>query len=113
MNDGLSLLSFAQTEWQVDWISFAIGFAFALILATVFLWLKKKKAARIEMRQVDRGWPERPLPLPLPPVILEGDLRAQVLLLRAEGRMIDAIKLVRSRLDCDLKSAKDAVEGLR
>jgi hypothetical protein len=113
MNDGLSLLPFAQTEWQIDWISFAAGFMLALVLVTVFLWLKKKKAARIEMRQVDRGWPQRPPPPPTPPIVLEGDLRAQVLLLRAEGRTIDAIKLVRTRLDCDLKSAKDAVEGLR
>jgi hypothetical protein len=113
MNDGLSLLPFAQTERQIDWISFAAGFMLAVVLVTVFLWLKKKKAARVEMRQVDRGSPQRPFAPPPPPVVLEGDLRAQVLVLRAEGRTIEAIKLVRIRLDCDLKSAKDAVEGLR
>jgi hypothetical protein len=113
MDEQITLLPFASPEWQIDWISFAAGFALSLILTLIFLWLKKKKAARVEMRQVDRGWPQRPPPPPTPPIVLEGDLRAQVLLLRAEGRKVEAIKLVRIRLDCDLKSAADAVEGLR
>jgi ribosomal protein L7/L12 len=45
--------------------------------------------------------------------MLPDDLKQQALKLRAEGRLIEAIKLVKERMDCGLKEAKDAVDELR
>lgn len=40
-------------------------------------------------------------------------LKALVLLYRADGRLIEAIKLVRERTGCDLRTAKYLVEHVR
>jgi ribosomal protein L7/L12 len=45
-------------------------------------------------------------------VQIPGDVKQTVLKLRAEGRTIEAIKLVRERTGCDLQAAKIAVEQL-
>jgi hypothetical protein len=56
----------------------------------------------------------RDLDAPPPgPIEVPADVRAQALLLRAEGKAIDAIKLVRERTGCDLKTAKEFVDRLR
>jgi hypothetical protein len=47
------------------------------------------------------------------PIEVPADVRAQALSLHAEGRLIDAIKLVRERTGCDLKAAKAFVDSLR
>ena len=85
----------------MDWISFFIGFAAGAI---TLLWFSRRKetAKRAHLDQVPR-----------PPPVLPHDLKQQVLKLRAEGRLIEAVKLVRERMGCGLKEAKDAVDEIR
>jgi hypothetical protein len=85
----------------MDWISFLSGFAAGAI---TLLWLQRRK------RPDKRAHLDQ---LPLPPPVLPHDLKQQVLKLRAEGRLIEAVKLVRERMGCGLKEAKDAVDALR
>ena len=77
----------------------------ALLLAVVIRWRKGRRAdltkptgAAVKV-QFAAGIPH--------------DSRAQALRLKAEGNFIEAVKLVRERTGCDLKTAKDAVDGLR
>ena len=77
----------------------------ALLLAVVIRWRKGRRAdltkptgAAVKV-QFAAGIPH--------------DIRAQALRLKAEGNFIEAVKLVRERTGCDLKTAKDAVDGLR
>jgi ribosomal protein L7/L12 len=85
-------------ESGIDWFSFALGFIAAIALFAV---IRRRK------HRVDLDAP------PALPVDLPGELKAVVLKYRAEGRTIEAIKLVRERTGCDLKSAKDYVDRLR
>ena len=80
----------------LDWLSFALG-----LVAGVILTLIQRRRRRIE--------PTRPIE----PIELPADLKALVLLHRADGRQIDAIKLVRERMGCDLRTAKFLVEHVR
>jgi ribosomal protein L7/L12 len=86
---------------MMDWISFLLGFAAG---ALTLLWISRHKRAekRTHLDQV-----------PPPPPVLPHDLKQQVLKLRAEGRLIEAVKLVRDRMVCGLKEAKDVVDNLR
>lgn len=81
-----------------DWFAFAMGVCAGFVLC---FWLMRRKLR-----------PKAPAShvqaIELPP-----DLRAQVLRYRAEGHVIDAIKLVRSRTGCDLRTAKHLVDGVR
>jgi hypothetical protein len=86
---------------NIGWMSFAAGFAGALALIIFLRWRRRSRAATLDLG-----------PRPAPPA-LAPDVRAQVRRLKADGRAIDAIKLVRSRTGCDLKAAKDAVDALR
>lgn len=82
----------------IDWTSFALGVIVGFALC--FLLFRRKGAARL---------PESPIqPVELPP-----DLQGLVRLYRAEGRSIEAIKLVRERMGCDLRTAKYLVDHLR
>jgi hypothetical protein len=81
-----------------DWISFALGVLVGI--AICFLLMRRKRA------QVS------PAP-PLQAIELPSDLKAIVLLYRADGRLIDAVKLVRERTGCDLRTAKYLVEQVR
>ena len=85
----------------MDWISFLIGFG---VGAATLLWFmhRNRRDKRSALDQV-----------PLPPPVLPYDLKQDVLKLRAEGRLIEAVKLVRERTRCGLKEAKDAVDSLR
>jgi Ribosomal protein L7/L12 C-terminal domain len=83
---------------RMDWISFFIGLS---IGGGIVFWLRRPR----KRSQLDRP------PASLP--VLPHDLKQQILKLRAEGRQIDAIKLVRERTGCGLKEAKDAVDLLR
>jgi hypothetical protein len=89
----------------IDWYSFVAGFAAALILMLFWRWRKGRRR-----RQTDLTAPP-----PASPVVasLPADLRAQVLLLKANGRQIEAIKIVRSRMVIDLAAAKDVVDKVR
>jgi hypothetical protein len=82
----------------VDWISFFIGLA---IGGGIIFWLRKPRG---------RAQLDHPPAPPVPPLELPDDLKQQVLKLRAEGRLIAAVKLVRERTGCGLKAAKDAVD---
>jgi hypothetical protein len=79
-----------------DWMAFICGFLTALLLMFV---IRRKRRPDID----------RPPPAP---VQIPGDVKQTVLKLRAEGRTIEAIKLVRERTGCDLQAAKIAVEQL-
>lgn len=50
---------------------------------------------------------------PAPVSEISPEIRSAVLKLRAEGNMISAVKLLRERINVDLKTAKDIVERLR
>jgi hypothetical protein len=87
-----------------DWTAFATGFGVALLLIFIIRW---------------RGSQRRTNSLSAPPraapsaTDLSPDLRAQILLLKAEGQTIEAIKLTRERTGLDLKSSKELVERVR
>lgn len=87
-----------------DWTAFALGFAAALALAAI-----------LRFRRVRRSQGDLTKPPRFPPQFsdLSPELRSQILLLKAEGRVIEAIKLVRERTGQGLKEAKDIVEAVR
>lgn len=87
-----------------DWTAFGTGFVTALILVLLLRW-RRRSARLTDLRA-------RP-PAPPMPVALAPDVKAQALLMKVEGRSIEAIKLVRRRTGCDLKQAKDTVDALR
>jgi ribosomal protein L7/L12 len=86
-----------------DWPSFLFG---AIIGGTLMLVLMLRRRRR-EAKRVDLVAPPAPLPE------ISAEIRSSVLKMRAEGRSIDAIKLVRERIGVDLKTAKDIVERMR
>lgn len=82
----------------IDWTSFAFG---ALVgFAICFLFFRRKRALP-------------PQAEPMAPIELPPDLKSLVLLYRADGRTIEAIKLIRERTGCDLRTAKYLVEHVR
>lgn len=85
-------------EAAFDWFAFALGVLSGFVLC---FWLMRRRARL-----------HHP-PAQIEPVELSPDLRAQVLRYRAEGRALDAIKLVRSRTGCDLQTAKYLVDDVR
>ena len=85
-------------EPTIDWISFALGVLIGI--AICFLLMRRKRA-------------QAPPAQPLQPIELPQDLKALVLLYRADGRSIEAIKLVRERIGCDLRTAKYLIEHVR
>ena len=86
-----------------DWPSFLFG---AVIGGVLMLVLTLRRRQR-EAKRVDLVAPPAPLP-EIPP-----EIRSAVLKLRAEGKLISAVKLLRERIDVDLKTAKDIVEQMR
>jgi Ribosomal protein L7/L12 C-terminal domain len=87
-----------------DWTAFATGFGVALLLIFVIRW------RRTQRRTNSLSAPPRSMPSIND---LSPDLRAQILLLKAEGQKIEAIKLTRERTGLDLKSSKELVERVR
>ncbi|RDV02729.1 hypothetical protein DXH95_12340 [Sphingorhabdus pulchriflava] len=85
-------------DGEFDWLSFALGLFAGVVLSWI---LNRRRKLQIEPVQ------------PIEPRELHGDLKALVLLYRADGRKIEAIKLVREQLDCDLRTAKYLVEHVR
>ncbi len=86
-----------------DWPSFLFG---AVIGGVLMLVLTLRRRRR-EAKRVDLVAPPAPAP-EIPP-----EIRSAVLKLRAEGKLISAVKLLRERIDVDLKTAKDIVERMR
>lgn len=86
-----------------DWPSFLFG---AVIGGVLMLVLTLRRRRR-EAKRVDLVAPPAPLP-EIPP-----EIHSAVLKLRAEGKLISAVKLLRERIDVDLKTAKDIVEQIR
>jgi ribosomal protein L7/L12 len=86
-----------------DWPSFLFG---AVIGGVLMLVLTLRRRRR-EAKRFDLVAPPAPAP-EIPP-----EIRSAVLKLRAEGKLISAVKLLRERIDVDLKTAKDIVERMR
>jgi ribosomal protein L7/L12 len=86
-----------------DWPSFLFG---AIIGGILMLVLTLRRRRR-EAKRTDLVAPPAHLPEISP------EIRSAVLKLRAEGKRISAIKLVRERINVDLKTAKDIVERMR
>jgi ribosomal protein L7/L12 len=86
-----------------DWPSFLFG---AVIGGVLMLVLTLRRRRR-EAKRADLVTPPTPRPEVSP------EIRSAVLKLRAEGKTINAIKLVRERINVDLKTAKDIVERMR
>jgi ribosomal protein L7/L12 len=86
-----------------DWPSFLFGTVIGGVLMLVLTLRRRRR----EAKRVDLVAP----PVPLPEISPE--IRSAVLKLRAEGKRISAIKLVRERINVDLKTAKDIVERMR
>jgi hypothetical protein len=90
---------------EYDWTAFASGFGLALLLTILLRW---RKGRRRDLSAPTDAAIKAQLAAGIP-----ADIRAKALRLKAEGEFIEAVKLVRERTGCDLKSAKDAVDGLR
>ena len=86
-----------------DWPSFLFG---AVIGGVLMLVLTLRRRRR-EAKRVDLVAP------PAPAQEIPPEIRSAVLKLRAEGKLISAVKLLRERIDVDLKTAKDIVERMR
>jgi ribosomal protein L7/L12 len=86
-----------------DWPSFLFG---AVIGGTLMLVLTLRRRRR-EAKQADL------VAAPPPAPEISPEIRSAVLKLRAEGNAISAIKLVRERINVDLKTAKEIVERMR
>jgi ribosomal protein L7/L12 len=86
-----------------DWPSFLFGAVIGGVLMLVLtLRRRRREAKRADLVSS---------PVPMPEVSPE--IRSAVLKLRAEGRSIDAVKLVRERIKVDLKTAKEIVDRTR
>ena len=90
-------------EAGYDWSAFALGFGAALLLALVIRW-RAANRRRQDMTAPPKFAQTQP--------VLSEELKRKVRLLRAQGRLIEAIKLVREATGLGLKEAKDAVEAL-
>jgi ribosomal protein L7/L12 len=84
-----------------DWVAFVIGFGVALLL-------RWRRGRRRNLTAPIQAAVKAQLAAGIP-----ADIRAKALRLKAGGEFIEAVKLVRERTGCDLKEAKDAVDGLR
>ncbi len=93
-------------EQGYDWMAFATGFGAALLLLFLLGW--RRRGRRTDLTRPTDSAVKAQLAAGIPP-----EIRAQVLRMKAEGRSIEAIKLLRERMGVDLKAAKDAVDGLR
>lgn len=87
-----------------EWASFALGFVGAGILMMFLGWRRRRRA------KTDLTAPPQ---FPVQPIDLPPDMRAMILQMKAQGRIIDAIKLVRKRTGIGLADAKDLVDKLR
>jgi ribosomal protein L7/L12 len=92
-------------EQGYDWAAFGTGFGVALLLVLLLRW---RKGGRSDLAAPTEAAVKAQLMGGVPSV-----MRAQVLQMKAEGRNIEAIKLVREKTGCDLKATKDAVDALR
>jgi ribosomal protein L7/L12 len=99
-----------------DWSAFGLGFAVATVIA-LFLRHRAAKNGRLDLSAP----PTFKVPLsstpaapytPPPITDLSPELRAQILLLKAQGEKVEAIRLVRQRTGQGLKEAKDIVEAI-
>jgi ribosomal protein L7/L12 len=86
-----------------DWMSFCFGFAGAAVLMVYLGWRKRRRAAS------DLTVPPK---FPAQPAALPSDLRPMIVQMTAEGRKIEAIKLVRERMGIGLAEAKDLVDKI-
>ena len=87
-----------------DWTAFATGFGVALLIILFIRW------RRTQRRTNSLSAPPRAMPSATD---LSPDLRAQILLLKAEGQTIEAIKLTRERTGLGLAEAKQLVDKVR
>jgi ribosomal protein L7/L12 len=93
------------TGGEYDWMAFVSGFGVALLLALLLRW---RRGRRQNLAVPTQAAVKAQLAAGIP-----ADIRAKALRLKAEGEFIEAVKLVRERTGCDLKTAKDAVDSLR
>jgi large subunit ribosomal protein L7/L12 len=86
---------------MIDPVSFMLGLVVGVVLM-IWIAARRGRSARSDLRGPPAQLPE-----------LTGDVRSAALKLRAEGKTIEAIRLVRERTGIGLKEAKDAVDGMR
>ena len=87
-----------------DWTAFGMGLGLALLFVFIARLIRSRRA------QNDLTAPPRRAP---PVTDLSIELRNQILLLKAEGRVIEAIKLARERTGLGLAEAKQLVDRVR
>ncbi len=90
-----------------EWTSFALGFVGAGVLM-MFLGWRRRRRAKTDLTDLTA-----PPQFPVQASELPSDLRPIILQLKAEGRKIEAIKLVRERTGIGLAEAKDLVDNIR
>lgn len=81
-----------------DWVAFFLGTVAGF--AACFMLMRRKRRALAP-------------PLPIAPVELPPELRSLVLRYRAEGRAMEAVKILRERMGCDLQTARHLVDDVR
>ncbi|MGB5077567.1 MAG: hypothetical protein WBO17_08820 [Sphingorhabdus sp.] len=92
---------------EYDWTAFASGFAFAWLLVITHK-MRKRRLGHVALEpSTDPATLSEHISR-LPP-----DLRAQILLLKAQGQVIEAIRITRERTGAGLKEAKDIVHAMR
>jgi ribosomal protein L7/L12 len=99
-----------------DWLAFGLGFATASAIA-LFLRHRAAQSGRLDLSAKPAfkvPFTAAPKQNYTPPTLddLSPALRAQILLLKAEGQKIEAIRMVRQRTGLGLKEAKDVVEAI-
>jgi large subunit ribosomal protein L7/L12 len=99
-----------------DWTAFGLGFAAATAIA-LFLRYRAAQSGRLDLSappsfKAPFSTPPAAPYIPPPVTDLSPELKAQILLLKAQGQKIEAVRMVRQRTGLGLKESKDLVEAI-